>query len=370
MNSTHSNCLINLGAIRRNFRRLGEPAGLMPVVKSDAYGHGLLPVAKTLAGAGARSFAVGALDEGLALREAGLEQEIFLLLGCLSAAEWAAAREKRLVPLLTKFEDLDRIGSEPTRVGLKFQTGMGRLGFTLAECGALLDALRARPWIEPVMAFSHLAVSENPDEAAYTRAQMLEFSRMHEAVSQLFPGLPRSLGNSGATLGWSEMAFEALRPGLAVYGGNPFARTERESLGSGLEWAMSLSAAILQIRRLGTGESVSYGRIFTAPCPMTVAVVSIGYAQGFSRCLSNRISLLVNGFRARQIGRVCMSMLMLDVSRVPEVAAGDRAWILGGEAAPGEHPVDAQEIADAAESIPYEALCLFGSLNSRSYCDC
>lgn len=179
--------------------------------------------------------------------------------------------------------------------------------------------------------------------------------------------MARSLGNSAGALGLPETRLEACRPGLALYGGNPFAGTVWESRGSGLEWVMSVSSPILQVRRLKAGQSISYGRLFTAPAPMTVAVVAAGYATGYARSLSNRMDVLIHGRRAPQVGRICMSMLMADVSSLPETRAGDTAWLLGGAAAPGQRPVSAQEMADELGTVPYEILCLMGSVNPRVY---
>ena len=130
---------------------------------------------------------------------------------------------------------------------------------------------------------------------------------------------------------------------------------------------MSVAAPILAVHPLRAGESVSYGRLFTAPRDMLVAVAAAGYATGYARALSGRVSLLVGGRRVPQVGRVCMSMLMLDVSGVPDTAPGDLAWVLGGPAQAGETPVDAQELAQLLDTIPYEILCLMGGLNPRVY---
>ncbi|MFR8276704.1 MAG: alanine racemase, partial [Desulfovibrio fairfieldensis] len=201
----------------------------------------------------------------------------------------------------------------------------------------------------------------------YTQAQAERFASMCAVLREAFPDIARSLGNSAGALGLPESRYEACRPGLALYGGNPFAGTAWETRGTGLEWVMSVSSPVLQVRQLKAGQSVSYGRIFTAPQAMTVAVVAAGYATGFARALSNRIDLLINGRRVPQVGRVCMSMLMADVSSLPDVRTGDTAWILGGPAAPGQRPVSAQEMADELGTIPYEILCLMGSTNPRVY---
>ncbi|WP_417291997.1 alanine racemase [Desulfovibrio porci] len=369
---TPSRCHIDLAALRRNFARLGDPASIMPVIKSDAYGHGLLPVARALDQAGARRFAVGTVSEGAALREAGLGQRIVPLLGAVSPEDWQAAVALDLTPLLADFEDIEKAAAccpadRPLRVAVKCETGMNRLGFSAEDLPALLESLRRFPRITPVLALSHLSCADMPEEDAYTQAQIEHFAAMCAVLREAFPGIARSLGNSPAALGLPETRYEACRPGLALYGGNSFANTAREALGADLEWVMSVSAPVLRVRRLRAGQSVSYGRSFTAPCEATVAVVAAGYATGFARGLSNRIDLLINGRRVPQVGRVCMGMVMADVSALPDVRTGDTAWILGGPAAPGQRPVTAQEMADELGTIPYEILCLMGSTNPRVY---
>lgn len=217
-----------------------------------------------------------------------------------------------------------------------------------------------------MLALSHLACADMPGETAYTQAQAERFASMCAVLREAFPDIARSLGNSAGALGLPESRYEACRPGLALYGGNPFAGTAWETRGTGLEWVRSVQLARPAGTALKAGQSVSYGA-FTAPQAMTVAVVAAGYATGFARALSNRIDLLINGRRVPQVGRVCMSMLMADVSSLPDVRTGDTAWILGGPAAPGQRPVSAQEMADELGTIPYEILCLMGSTNPRVY---
>ena len=367
-------CRIDLAALSRNFRRLGPPDELMPVIKSDAYGHGLLPVAGALARAGALRFAVGTASEGMALRQAGFGQEIVPLMGCLTAEEWRTSAACGLTPLIAGFDDIEAAcaaasacGAGVLPVALKCDSGMGRLGFTPEEAPELAERLRAHPVLLPRFALSHLSSVDMPGEDAYTGMQMRRFDLFLTALRAVFPEIRPSLGNSAATLGPARAQSGICRPGLALYGGNPFAGTEREPMGAELEWAMSVAAPILAVHPLRAGESLSYGRIFTAPHDMRVAVAAAGYATGYARALSGRVSLMVRGRRVPQVGRVCMSMLMLDVSGVPETRAGDLAWVLGGPAEAGERPVDAQELARLLDTIPYEVLCLMGGLNPRVY---
>lgn len=367
-------CRIDLAAIRRNFRRMGSPTELMPVIKSDAYGHGLLPVARALAGEGALRFAVGTADEGLELRRAGLGQEIVPLMGCLTHDDWHAAAACGLTPLIACFDDIAAAAAAATACGarrlpvaLKCDTGMGRLGFTPDDAPVLAERLRAHPVLAPRLALSHLSSVDMPEEDAYTEMQTLRFERFLTGLRTAFPDILPSLGNSAATLGPARGRSGICRPGLALYGGDPFAGTGREAANGSLEWAMSVAAPILAVHPLRAGESLSYGRIFTAPRDMRVAVAAAGYATGYARALSGRVSLVVHGRRVAQVGRICMSMLMLDVSGLPQTAPGDLAWALGGPVEPGERPVDAQELARLLDTIPYEILCLMGALNPRVY---
>ena len=369
---TPSRCHIDLGALSRNFSRLGEASALMPVIKADAYGHGLLPVAHALDKAGAQRFAVGTVDEGVALREAGFSQTIVPLLGALNTKEWQMARIHRLTPPANSMDDILQAAAacqpgDTFSIAVKCDTGMNRLGFKAEDLSALVDRLRRFPQLKPDLVFSHLACADMPEEVPYTQAQMERFLSMSDFLRDAFPGMARSLGSSAASLRLPQNRYEFFRPGIALYGGNPFSGTEWSRCGTELEWVMSVGAPIIQLRKLKMGQSVSYGRIFTAPQDMNIAVVAAGYATGVARALSNHCDLLVNGRRCPQSGRICMNMLMVDVSAQPHVREGDTAWLLGGAPEPGQRAVTAQELADELGTIPYEVLCLMGSTNPRIY---
>ena len=367
-------CHIDLGAIRRNFGRMGQPQALMPVIKSDAYGHGLVPVARVLAEAGAQRFAVGTVSEGMALRDAGLRQAIVPLLGALTDVDWQGAVTQSLTPVVGNFDQLERAAAHchagrTLRVAIKCETGMGRLGFSEAELPQVIDRLRSVQGLKPVMVISHFSCADVPEQEAYTQDQVRRFSAMSDALRAVFPEIKRSLCNTAGTIGRPEAHFEICRPGISLYGGNPFKGTSWEDKGAklGLEWSMSVSAPVIEVRQVAEGRSVSYGRLFTAQKPATVAVVAIGYATAFNRSLSTRTAMLINGHRAPQVGRVCMGMIMADVTDLPPVRVGDTAWLVGGPAEPGQSPVTPQDIADTLGTISYEVLCLFGGMNPRVY---
>ncbi|MBQ7617400.1 MAG: alanine racemase [Desulfovibrio sp.] len=366
-------CQIDLGALTRNFFRMGDPANLLPVIKSDAYGHGLVPVARVLDKAGALQFAVGTVSEGQLLRNLGFRQKIVPLLGAQTQEEWNISYALQLLTPVLDLESLKMAAQacpahQTFPVAIACNTGMNRLGFAAEDMPELIEGLRRYPMLRPAFAFSHFACADLPDEMSYTAAQYERFRSMTNALKAFFPELVRSLNNSAGLQNFPESVCELSRPGITLYGGNPFAGTAWESKGDEFEWVMSVKAPVLQVRRLKAGQSVSYGRIFTAPQDMTIAIVGIGYATGFSRALSNRTDLLINGRRCPQVGRVCMGMIMADVSNLGAVEVGDLAWVMGGKPEPGQRAITAQELADELGTISYEILCLFGATNQRVYC--
>lgn len=370
---TPSACHINLPALQRNFARLGEAESILPVIKSDAYGHGLLPVARALDRAGARQFAVGTVSEGISLRDEGYGQRVVALMGAMCSNEWAQAADARLTPVVACFEDLQNAAEglcdrgDTLDIALKLDTGMGRLGFDGEELPTLLAALERMPRLVPVMALSHMPSADVPEDEGFSLEQIERFRALCDPLRRRWPALARSLANTAGTLGLPQARFELCRPGLAIYGGNPFAGGPWEARGAGLEWVMGLSAPVMQVRRIRAGQSLSYGRTFTAERDMSIAVIACGYATAYPRALSNRASVLLHGRRAPVVGRVCMSMTMADVSHIPGVHRGDTAWLMGGEAAPGETPISVCELARLADVLPYELLCLMGEVNPRQY---
>ena len=365
-------CHIDLGCLGRNFKKLGAPEALLPVIKSDAYGHGLMPVARTLDKCGCVNFAVGTVDEGVLLRKSGFSQRIVPLLGALTAEEWRKSYQYKLLTPVIDQESLKTAAHIcPSHsvfpIAIALNTGMGRLGFAQDDMPDLIEGLHRYPNLKPELVFSHYACADMPEEEIYTHAQTERFLSMTNALRAFYPDLIRSLNNSAALLNDRASQWELSRPGICLYGGNPFFGTTQADQVPNFEWAMSVSAPILQVRKLKMGQSVSYGRIFTAPHAMTVAVIGIGYATGFARALSNKADVLIAGRRCAQIGRVCMGMIMADVTPLKTIEPGDLAWIMGGDAYLGERAITADELASEIGTISYELLCLFGATNERVY---
>ena len=362
---------IDLACIRRNVRRLSlPPERVMPVIKSDAYGHGLLPVARALAEEGVTHFAVGTVDEAVYLRDKGMNHTLVALLGAPDPEALALCSRHSITPLIYSLESLTQAAAHvharnPLSIALKCETGMARLGIEPQHLPAALEILRATPALRLKLAFSHLACADMPEHDAMNRRQGEIFAAMHNAILDAFPHVRRTLCNSPGALAYPGLAGDLLRPGQAIYGCNPLHGTTWARLGEELEPAMSVSAPILQVHGVLPGQSVSYGALFTATRPTRLAVVGIGYADGFPRRLSNKGQVMINGFRVPVCGRVCMGMIMVDVTDIPAHLArtGDLAWIAGG---PHPNAVSLQELADRWGTIPYEAQCILGR-NTRVY---
>lgn len=358
---------INFDHLRHNLallRASGKP--LMPVVKADAYGHGLTEVSAALAVEGVDHLAVGAVAEGARLRQSGFGGCIVALLGVVDDEDLVAARTYGITPLvhdrpgLLRLIEREQSSGEPLGVAVKCDTGMARLGFAVEDMAEVAEALAACPGLRAEMLVSHLAVADDPDEDAYTRAQATRFGEAARALRTRFPGLRLSLGNTACLLAFPELAGDLARPGLALYGCNPLHGTSRAILGAGLEPVMEVRAPVLAVHPLSSGHTLGYGRTYAAATDRMVAVVGIGYADGYRRNPAPGTCMTLRGLRAPVIGRVAMQMTCLDITGFPKkgvnVRPGDEAFILGG---PG-HAVTAGELAEWWGTIPYEVTCLLG----------
>lgn len=362
--------VIELANIVHNYQVLRAASGNpIAVIKADAYGHGLSQVAQVLANAGADTFAVGTVEEAVALRATGHAHRVIALLGPVEDAEYAALWSAGVIPFLHTFEQLDRLAQlekaqdEVLPVALKFDTGMRRLGFTLADVPALAERLKAMKNVRLDMVSSHLATADEPESLAYVAAQAGEFAAIRREFTALGFAHTANIANSAAILGHPDLHLDQQRAGIALYGGNPFHGTEREALGRGLRPAMSVKTRILSVHGLRAGQSVSYGCTYTAPEDKTVAIVAAGYADAYSRALSGKAQMCLKGRRVPILGRVCMQMCAVDVTGMEGVRAGDDIWLLGGE---GAGRITPEELASWWGTITYEVFCLLG-LNKREF---
>lgn len=323
-------------------RSYAGTARLFAVVKANAYGHGLSRARRGLAAAD--GFAVLTLEEAANLRQMGVEQPILLLEGIFGADEIAPCAELELWPVLHHAGQLDWLRRQPPvrpiQVFLKFDSGMHRLGFPLAEHAAVVARTRSLPGVAGVTLMTHFAQA---DEAAGVDWQLQPFLR--EVAGH---GLPWSSANSAALLRYPDTRGAWVRPGLMLYGASPFADVTAAELG--LRPAMTLQSEIIGVQTLQAGEGVGYGQLFRADRTMRVGVVACGYADGYPRHALTGTPVQVGGHTSRTLGRVSMDMLCVDLSECPEAGVGSPV-VLWGEGL----PVDA--VATAAGTSSYELLC-------------
>ena len=364
---------IELDNLLHNYRLFTDLCGrVIPVVKSDAYGHGLVRVAQALEDEGVDTLAVGFVHEGAQLRRAGCRARILALLGPVDDGDLAALWSHRIVPFVARMDQLRAVADAaaergPVDVALKFDTGMRRLGFRPEDLPEAVEFLKTNPAVNPVMVSSHLASADMPERADDVAGQAARFDGVVDGLRSAGFDVEANLANSAGALAHERCRMDSLRLGVAMYGGNPFHGTEWAELGARLRPAMSVSAPVLQIQELAKGEGVSYGWTYVAERDSVVAVVGAGYADAYSRSLSNAASMNVKGRRAPVRGRVCMQMTAVDVTDIMgegvDVAPGDAAWLLGG---PEPGTVAPEELAGWWKTITYEVFCLLG-MNRRIY---
>lgn len=361
---------VDLSALAHNVaqvrQRLLSPCEILAVVKADAYGHGAVAVSRTLVQLGIPRLGVATLQEGIALREAGIRAPT-LVMGALFANQFSDMIAHRLTPVVYDRETAAGFAacagskSEPYPVHVKVDTGMGRLGLSPEEVLSLLQSPSFRGPLRVEGLMTHLADADSQD-SSYTRTQITRFSSV---VSQLkAAGLQVPLvhaANSAAILCHPSAHFTVVRPGIMLYG---YHTTPLRDDAPELKPVLTLTTNVVQVRRVAPGESVSYNRTFIASRPSRIAVLPIGYADGYSRALSNRGAVLIGGSRAPVVGRVCMDMTMVDVTDIPEVKPGHEAVLIGRQ---GNMQITAADLALWLGTIPYEVLCAIGPRVIRRY---
>ncbi|MDD2994551.1 MAG: alanine racemase [Pygmaiobacter sp.] len=364
---------VDLDKIEHNFKVIQQHAPnskIMAVVKADAYGHGDAVVATTLEAAGASRFAVSGFAEALRLRRAGITKPI-LVLGYTSpqkAAMLAINSITQSVYSLDYARELSQaaLAADVTvNMHIKLDTGMGRIGFAVRDdmdtALAQVREATSLPGLQRGGVFTHFAVADSnlPADIAYTHSQYELFC---DAIRQLAAmGVTFPLAhccNSAAILAYPEMQMDIVRPGIILYGYRPSADVTCDEL----EGALELKAVVSLVKPIKKGDDLSYGRIFTAPQDMRVATLSVGYADGYLRALSNKGVVSVHGQPAPVVGRVCMDQIIVDVTGIPDVHQGDVAVIFGGGAADS---VD--DIADKCGTVNYEIICDIGRRVQRVY---
>lgn len=360
----HSSLAHNLTQVRHC---LTGPCEILAVVKANAYGHGSLEIVEALRQLGVMRFGVSTLDEALTLRRQGVQTPI-LVMGALTTAQMPEVVAQRLTPVLYEAGMLPAFARAvsdehaPYPVHLKIETGMGRLGLLPEEVGAVLSSLPPKAALRIEGLMTHLADADSKDPS-YTDYQLERFRVALAQARQAGVNMPVAhTANSAGILAHPSSHFSLVRPGIMLYGYHTLALPRAETV---LKPVLTWSTTIMQIRQIPKGGSVSYNRTFVASRPSRVAVLPVGYADGYNRALSNRGVVLVHGQRAPVVGRVCMDMTMVDVTDIPAATAGDVVVLIGQQ---GRETITANDLASLSGTIPYEVLCAIGPRIPRIHC--
>jgi alanine racemase len=391
---------VDLNALRHNFaaiqRHLGSepsrtPPGIIAVVKANAYGHGAAPVALALEQAGATMLACADIEEGIVLRQAGVRVPV-LVFGALSVSDLDGLFEHSLTPTISTPGAARAVAAAAvkrrTAIGyhLKVDTGMNRLGFRHDNLRWTLPEMLASEHLQLDGVFTHFASADEPD-SPLLNTQRERFEQAYQVVSQMV--LPPEGGshahsaearsphvasaftrkilkhasNSAALLRDSRVWYDAVRPGLLLYGIVP------PPLASTLPLlpVMSLTSRVVAVKGVRPGEGVGYGWRFEADSPRQIAVVPAGYADGLDMRLSGRGHALIRGRRVPIVGAVSMDMITVDVTDVTEVQPGDEVVLLGRQGEETWQQIDAREVAAAIGTIPWEIVCRLGTRIERHY---
>ncbi|RLB43947.1 MAG: alanine racemase [Deltaproteobacteria bacterium] len=370
MNIRPTEAVVDLDAIAFNIRSLKNHVGpgprFMAVVKADAYGHGIIHVAKTAAKAGADWLGVALLEEAVALRRAGIDLPILVLGEAFSkGAELYVEYDIRAtVCSLDSLLALNRageLGGSKVRVHVKVDTGMGRIGLEPDQVLPMIERAQALRNIQIEGLFSHFASADEEDKT-FSFDQLDRFKKVISTLENRGIGIPiKHFAGSAATIDIPESYFDMVRPGISIYGAYP---SEEVDHSVPLKPAMTMKTAISFLKEVESGTPLSYGRTYRTQRRSRIATLPVGYGDGYPRLLSNRGEVLVAGQRAPVVGRVCMDMTLIDVTHIPGVSVGAEVVLFGKQ---GNAEIRVDELASKTGTISYEILCTITKRVPRQY---
>ncbi len=355
---------IHLARLTHNLRLLENQAGtaqVWPVIKADAYGHGAKYVARHLVDLGYRTMCVASVVEALALVEAGIDAVYVVLSATLPEHSEALAAHPNFEPVVCTRDMLDALGAagiaagRPIPLHVKVDTGMGRIGIQPDELRGFLDHARRLPQLRVRGIMSHFPRADEADKT-YSHEQLERFRRLVNDTRTEGVDVYH-MANSAALLDVPDSGFDAVRPGIAMYGLRPSADVVNPCV-SELQPVLEWKTQITFLKEVAAGAGLSYGHSYYTHAPSLIATVPLGYADGFSRRLSNRAELIVQGVRCPQVGRITMDMSLIDVSALRgRVTLGDEVVIIGQQ---GETQITADELAAKLDTINYEIVTRIG----------
>ncbi len=364
---------ISLDALEHNVtqikQRIGNARKILTVVKANAYGHGAVRIAQALVDLGIDFLGVATCEEGIELRQASITTPI-IVLGGFFQGQGIYAHQFDLTPVVYTLESAQEISQcastnhRTIPIHMKIDTGMGRLGILPLETRHFIEKLTRLTGIEIEGILSHLADTnqENHSGLEYTLKQVEIFNQQIEELSQMgIDPLYRHLANSAASIDELPDSFNLVRPGIMLYGSYPAKRFQQSI---DLKPVMNLTTKIISLKKVPQGTSISYGRTFTCKRESLIATLPIGYADGYSRSLSNRGEVLIRERKAPVVGVVCMDLVMIDVTDIPGVALGDEVILMGAQ---GSEVITAEDVAEKMSTISYEFLCGIGPRIPRIY---
>jgi len=347
---------INLKKIKENFQAIkklvNEKTKILPVIKSNAYGHGLLKTARALDECGASYFGIGRLSEAQVLRRAKLAQPLILLNPVLEK-DLDYLVELDITPMVSSLEEIERINriglkhNKKIKIHLKVDTGMGRLGAWPDELTGLAGQLKGMEGIELEGLCTHFPSAESDDD--FTRGQVKKFNNILKDLAALDIKPPlQHLANSPGIMELKESHFNMVRPGLALY-----------------QDALSLKTRVLFLKKFPIGKTISYGRTFKTTRDSLIAILPVGYSDGYHRALSNKASVLINGERFPIVGTISMNHVIVDITDArKKIALGDCCTLLGAD---NGNIITANELAELSNTIPYEILTSLNKEIPRIY---
>lgn len=364
---------INLSNLDYNIKnikaKLGSGTKIIGVVKADGYGHGSVKVAEVLRANGVDTFAVSTLQEAIVLREAGATEQIISL--SLTPNFYSNVLvEYDITPVISSLENARAISKTAAEVGktvsgfIAADTGMGRIGYLTWDENAVseIKEISQLPNFKIAGLFSHMSTADSADKT-FSRQQEQCFNEFYDKLIAAGIEIPmRTFANSASVMELPSVYFDAVRPGIILYGCYPSDEVDKSSLS--LKPVMSVKATISHLKDVPAGFSVSYGREFISKRPSKIATIALGYADGYPRPYAPKGEVIVNGIKAPLAGNICMDQCMIDVTDVPNVKVGDEVIIMGSD---GKNTILADDIAKATGTINYEIICAFGQRLPKVY---
>lgn len=366
--SSFNRVSVDLSALKHNYLHLRQKSSgidFLAMVKADAYGHGMIRCSRSLEEGGCDKFGVAELREAVLLRQGGIVGQIFSMIG-FEPADADAFLEYDIIPVVydkQSLHNLSKCGVKRDRdvgVHIKVDTGMCRLGVSLDETEEIIEEIKKLPHLYLAGIASHFPSADDRASSSTTDC-IAKFVQFQEKAGSN-KSVVCHIANSGGTLYFPQSHYGMVRCGISLYGYYPDGRGKEER--GDLKPVMSFTTRVLQVKEIEAGTGVSYGSTFIAKRRTRIAVLPVGYEDGFSRHLSNCGEVLIRGRRAPVRGRVCMNLCMVDVTDIGGVEPGDQAVIIGKQ---GEESITADEIAAKVGTISYEILCMIGNTNEREF---